>query len=229
MTQFQAKSIPLALKNALFFQWLLDAEEFDFNYVIVDMPPTGNMVALFEIPQNQVQVLLKYTLEIFAQVRKVVRPLRKTMKIFNPLSWGKPEQDALTDDILRMLKELEARGEKVTRMMKEQGSLRLVTIAEKPSYEEIKRAAEMSEPYITLEAVHINKLIPQDALDCEFCATQWKFQQKYLTLIYDAFQTYKIWESHALRVEPIGVDGLNVLAQEIFGDSSLEDILTPQK
>ncbi|HMF34296.1 MAG TPA: TRC40/GET3/ArsA family transport-energizing ATPase [Candidatus Lokiarchaeia archaeon] len=229
MSQFQPKTIPLALKNALFFQWLLDAEEFDFDYVVADFPPTGNMIALFEIPQNQVQVLLKYTLEIFAQIRKVIRPLRKTMKIFNPLSWGKPEQDALTDDILRMLKDLENRGEKVTRMMKEQGSLRLVTIAEKPSYEEIKRAAEMSAPYITLEAVHINKLVPQDALDCEFCATQWNFQQKYLKQIYDTFQQYRIWESHALRVEPIGVDGLQVLAQEIYGETPLEEILSPKK
>lgn len=228
MSQFQAKSIPLALKNALFFQWLLNAEEYDFNYIVADFPPTGNMVALFEIPQNQVQVILKYTLQMFSQIRQALKPLKKTMKILNPFSWGKPEQRALTDDIVRMLTELEARGERVTRMMKEIGSLRLVTISEKPSFEEIKRAAEMCKPYISLQAVHINKLIPEDALNCDFCATQRVLQQKYLTQIRDTFARYKIWESHALRVEPIGLDGLNVFAQEIYGNTPIGNILDPK-
>ncbi|OLS13067.1 MAG: arsenical pump-driving ATPase, partial [Promethearchaeota archaeon CR_4] len=217
-----------ALKNAMFFQWLLNAEEYDFNYIVADFPPTGNMVALFEIPQNQVQVILKYSLQMFSQIREALQPLKKTMKMFNPLSWGKPEQKAITDDLVRMLNELEARGERVTRMMKEIGSLRLVTIAEKPSFEEVKRAAEMCKPYISLQGMHINKLIPQDAVDCDFCALQRGIQQKYLTQIRETFAQYKIWESHALRVEPIGVDGLNVLAQEIYGETPIGTILDPK-
>lgn len=228
MNQFQAKTIPLALKNALFFQWLLNAEDYDFNYIVADFPPTGNMVALFEIPQNQVQVILKYTLTMFSQIREALKPLKKTMKMFNPFTWGKPEHVAMTDDIVHMLNDLESRGEKVTRMMKEIGSLRLVTISEKPSYEEIKRAAEMCKPYIPLHAVHINKLIPEDAIDCAFCATQRAIQQKYLSQIRETFSHYKIWESHALRVEPIGVDGLNVFAQEIYGTTPIETILDPK-
>ena len=228
MNQFQAKTIPLALKNALFFQWLLNAEEFDFNYIVADFPPTGNMIALFEIPQNQVQVLLKYTLQIFSQVREALKPLRKTMKIFNPLSWGKPEHIAMTDEIVQMLNELEARGERVTRMMREIGSLRLVTISEKPSFEEIKRAADLCKPYIALHAVHINKLIPEDAVDCDFCATQRAIQQKYLTQIRETFAQYKIWESHALRVEPIGIEGLNKFAEEIYGNTPIDNILDPK-
>ncbi len=228
MSQFQAKTIPLALKNALFFQWLLNAEEYDFNYIVADFPPTGNMVALFEIPQNQVQVILKYTLQMFSQIREALKPLKKTMKLLNPFAWGKPEHVAMTDDIVRMLKDLEERGERVTRMMKEIGSLRLVTISEKPSFEEIKRAADMCKPYISLQAVHINKLIPEDAINCDFCATQRSIQQKYLSQIRETFAHYKIWESHALRVEPIGIDGLNTFAQEIYGNTPISNILDPK-
>ncbi len=228
MSQVQAKSIPLALKNSMFFQWLLNAEEHDFQYIVADFPPTGNMIALFEVPQNQAQVILKYTLQIFSQVREAIKPLRKTMKMLNPLSWGKPEQEAMTDDIVRMLNEAEINAEKVTHMMKESGSLRLVTISEKPSFEEIKRAAQMCRPYISLHAVHINRLIPEDAINCDFCATQRVIQQKYLNQIRDAFSHYKIWESHALRVEPIGIEGLNKLAEEIFGTTPIENILNPK-
>ena len=41
----------------MFFQKILDAEditqEIQFDIVIADFPPTGNMIALFEIPEDQ--------------------------------------------------------------------------------------------------------------------------------------------------------------------------------
>ena len=61
-----------------------------------------------------------------------------------------------------MLHEMEARGQRISDLMKGIGSLRLVTIAEKPSFDEIQRAWELSKPYIQLDAVHINRLIPQN-------------------------------------------------------------------
>jgi len=73
-TTFTADSIPLALKNAMFFQKLLDAEdintqEIQFDIIVADFPPTGNMVALFEIPEDQVKVVLKYSLNFYNSIR----------------------------------------------------------------------------------------------------------------------------------------------------------------
>ncbi|GAB4311134.1 MAG: TRC40/GET3/ArsA family transport-energizing ATPase [Promethearchaeota archaeon] len=224
---FNADSIPLALKNSLIFQHLLDAEDEQFDYVVADFPPTGNMLALFEIPQNQVQVILKYSLEMFSQVKKVVRRLKKVTKVFNPFSWGKKEQEERVDEILAMMYELERRGERITRMMKERGSLRLVTIAEKPSFEEIRRGAELTRPYVSLDAIHVNRLVPE-AGDCSFCRAQRATQQKYAAMIESEFSKYKIWRSRALSREPIGLEGLRALAVEVYGEGATADeILYP--
>ena len=71
-TTFTADAIPLALKNSMFFQKVLDAEDsiyrdrtadtINFDIIVADFPPTGNMIALFEIPEDQVKVFLKYSL-----------------------------------------------------------------------------------------------------------------------------------------------------------------------
>ncbi|MHA1727216.1 MAG: TRC40/GET3/ArsA family transport-energizing ATPase [Promethearchaeota archaeon] len=245
-TTFKPKSIPLALKNAMFFQRLLDAEKnikdigekdedaittIAFDYVIADFPPTGNMIALFEVPQNLVQVLLKYSLNTMSHIREFTKKIKKATKIFRPFSWGKQEvQKNLALDILKMLQELEDRGERVTKLMKEKGSLRLVTIAEKPSYEEIKRGKELTKKYINLDAVYINQLIHERYIDCKMCNIQITNQNKYIKLIEETFDLYKIWISHKLTREPLGWDGLLELADEIYGkDITIEDIIQPKR
>ncbi|MHA1899051.1 MAG: ArsA family ATPase [Promethearchaeota archaeon] len=241
---FTSKSIPLSLKNSMFFQRLLDAEEviegvgedvndaltqMKFDVVVADFPPTGNMLALFEIPQNQVQVMLKYTLEIMAQVSEFTKKIRKMTKVFNPFSWGKSEEQRnLSKELFEMLKEVERRGERVTQLMKESGSLRLVSIAEKPSYEEIKRGMELTRPYIRLDAVHVNRIINKKYMECEMCKAQRLNQNKYIKLIKETFNHVKIWVSHRLIEEPIGIDGLIKLANEVYGENiTLNEILRP--
>ncbi|MEX2682798.1 MAG: ArsA family ATPase, partial [Candidatus Sigynarchaeota archaeon] len=64
---FSAASIPLAVKNSIFFDQILESEN-DFDMFIVDMPPTGNMVSIFEVPKTTMQVFLKSTLETMDKV-----------------------------------------------------------------------------------------------------------------------------------------------------------------
>ena len=42
-----------------------------FNIIVADMPPTGNMVALFEVPEDTMKHLLKYSLDIAAFVLRI--------------------------------------------------------------------------------------------------------------------------------------------------------------
>jgi anion-transporting ArsA/GET3 family ATPase len=110
------------------------------------------------------------------------------------------------------------------------GSLRLVSIAEKPSYEEVKRARDLTEKYINLDAIHINMIIPKKhAKKCDFCGQISSIQQRYLLEINNEFKNKKIWKSNRLKEEPIGLDGLRKLALEIYKDSSVEEILNPGK
>lgn len=233
---FSADSIPVALKNAIFFQKILDAEDINehniqFDIIVCDFPPTANMVALFEIPEDQIKGIMKYTLKIFSQVRGTMQKLTNVAsKILNPFgNEGREERRGLVEDLLYMMNEVEKRGERLTELIRNVGSLRLVTIAEKPSYEEIKRAHEMSEKYIKTDGVHINMLIPKDAADhCDFCGTKESKQKKYLKDIEDEFKNLKIWRSHSLKIEPIGLDGLRVLANEVYGEiNNIHEILNP--
>jgi len=230
---FTSDSIPLALKNAMFFQKILDSEdinneEIQFDIIVADFPPTGNMVALFEIPEDQAKAMLKYSINFYNSVKDAIRKFSKVIRqIIKPFDDYEKRRE-LGKEIFNMMVELEKRGERITELIHEVGSLRLVTIAEKPSFEEIKRAREMTQKYIHLDGVHINLIIPEKhAKKCDFCKQVSLIQQKYIKDIKIEFKNLRIWESNRLSQEPIGIDGLRKLASEIYKNSKVNEILTP--
>ena len=235
-TTFTSDSIPLALKNAMFFQKILDAEEFNsqkvqFDIIIADFPPTANMITLFEIPEDQVKVVLKYSLNFFNSIKGAMRNFSKMFRqLLKPFDGDYEKRKELGKEIFNMMVALEKRGERITELIHTVGSLRLVSIAEKPSYEEVKRARDLTEKYINLDAIHINMIIPKKhAKKCDFCGQISSIQQRYLLEINNEFKNKKIWKSNRLKEEPIGLDGLRKLALEIYKDSSVEEILNPGK
>lgn len=231
-TTFKSDSIPLALKNAMIFQKLLDAEdsseEHQFDIIIADFPPTGNMITLFEIPEDQVTVVLKYSLNFYNSIKGAISDFSNVFRqIIKPFDDHETRKE-LGRDILRMVVELERRGERITELIHTIGSLRLVTIAEKPSFEEIKRARSLTEKYIKLDAVHINMIFPKSKR-CEFCNKMREIQTKYIYQIEEEFKKLKLWESNRLIDEPIGLKGLRTLATEIYGNKvTAKEILDPK-
>lgn len=230
---FTADSIPLALKNAMFFQQLLDAEDVNtqsiqFDIIVADFPPTGNMVALFEIPQDQVKVVLKYSLNFYNSIKGAIKNVSKMVRhLIKPFDDHKKRKE-LSKEIFKMLVDLEVRGERITELIHNIGSLRLVTIAEKPSFEEIKRARDLTEKYIKLEGVHINLITPKSH-KCNFCNNIRTSQLKYVNEIINEFKNLRIWESQRLEKEPIGLTGLKTLAREVYGNNvQPEEILNPK-
>ncbi len=230
---FTADSIPLALKNAMFFQKILDAEdltqEIQFDFIVADFPPTGNMVALFEIPEDQVKVVLKYSLNFYNSIKESLKNVSRVFRnIIKPFG-NNEERKELSVEVFNMLQDLEKRGERITELIHEIGSLRLVTIAEKPSFEEIKRARDMTKKYVSLDGVHINMLTPEKyTKTCEFCNNMREIQVKYAGLIEQEFENLTIWRSKKLIKEPIGLEGLEELAKEIYGDNITPgEILNP--
>ena len=235
-TTFTSDSIPLALKNAMFFQKILDAEDFNsqkvqFDIIIADFPPTANMITLFEIPEDQVKVVLKYSLNFFNSIKGAMRNFSKMFRqLLKPFDDDYEKRKELGKEIFNMMVTLEKRGERITELIHTVGSLRLVSIAEKPSYEEVKRARDLTEKYINLDAIHINMIIPKKhAKKCDFCGQISSIQQRYLLEINNEFKNKKIWKFNRLKEEPIGLDGLRKLALEIYKDSSVEEILNPGK
>ncbi|MBY9015989.1 MAG: TRC40/GET3/ArsA family transport-energizing ATPase [Candidatus Lokiarchaeota archaeon] len=231
-TTFTSDSIPLALKNAMFFQKILDAEdinsqEVQYDIIIADFPPTANMITLFEIPEDQIKVVLKYSLNFYNSIKGAMRNFSKMFRqILKPFNDDYEKRKELGKEIFNMIVDLEKRGERITELIHTVGSLRLVSIAEKPSYEEVKRARDLTEKYINLEAIHINMLTP-DPKHCNFCEKMRQIQLKFSAEIKKEFKNLKIWESNKLLEEPIGLDGLRKLALEIYKDCSVEEILNP--
>ena len=231
-TTFTSDSIPLALKNAMFFQKILDAEDINsqdvqYDIIIADFPPTANMITLFEIPEDQIKVVLKYSLNFYNSIKGAMRNFSKMFRqILKPFNDDYEKRKELGKEIFNMIVDLEKRGERITELIHTVGSLRLVSIAEKPSYEEVKRARDLTEKYINLEAIHINMLTP-DPKHCNFCEKMRQIQLKFSAEIKKEFKNLKIWESNKLLEEPIGLDGLRKLALEIYKDCSVEEILNP--
>ncbi len=232
-TTFTADSIPLALKNAMFFQKILDAEDVNsqdiqYDIIIADFPPTANMITLFEIPEDQVKVVLKYSLNFYNSIKGAIRNISKMWRnLIKPFD-NYEERRELGKEIFNMIVELEKRGERISDLIHEMGSLRLVTIAEKPSFEEIKRARDLTRRYIKLEGVHINMIIPEPK-NCEFCDKIRTLQLSYTSEIRKEFKKLRIWQSEKLKEEPIGLDGLRTLAFEVYGENiSANAILNPK-
>ncbi|MHA2289484.1 MAG: ArsA family ATPase [Promethearchaeota archaeon] len=234
-TTFTTDSIPLALKNAMFFQKILDAEDKNsqdeqFDVVIADFPPTANMITLFEIPEDQVKVVLKYSLNFYNSIKDAMKNFSKMFRqLLHPFDSDYEKRKELGKEIFAMMVDLEKRGERITELIHNVGSLRLVSIAEKPSFEEAKRAKELTSKYINLDAIHVNMIIPKKhAKKCDFCSQISSIQQKYLVEINNEFKNEKIWESCRLKEEPIGLDGLRKLAREIYDSATTDEILNPQ-
>jgi len=230
---FTSDSIPLALKNAMFFQKILDAEDVNtqdiqFDIIIADFPPTANMITLFEIPEDQVKVVLKYSLNFYNSVKGAVRNISKMWRnIVKPFD-NYEQRRELGKEIFNMVVELEKRGERISDLIHNIGSLRLVTIAEKPSFEEIKRARDLTKRYIKLEGVHINMITPEPK-KCDFCSKIRSLQLGYVAEIKKEFKKLKIWQSTKLKEEPISISGLKALAHEVYGDRIHPDeILSPK-
>ena len=239
-TTFTSDSIPLALKNSMFFQKILDAEDsiyrdrtadtVDFDIIVADFPPTGNMIALFDIPEDQVKIFLKYSLNFFNSIKGTLKGVTKMFhRVTQPFSNDEERKD-LSKEIYKMLTTLDERGDRISELIHNAGSLRLVTIAEKPSFEEIKRARDLTERFVSLDGVHINMIIPaESAKHCEFCNDIRTTQVKYLKEINKEFKDLKVWESHRLKSEPIGLEGLRNLAKEVYGELNADKILNPKK
>jgi len=232
-TTFTSDSIPLALKNAMFFQKILDAEDIasqdiQYDIIIADFPPTANMITLFEIPEDQVKVVLKYSLNFYNSIKGTIRNFSKMFhQILKPFE-DQEKRRELGKEIFNMIVDLEKRGERITELIHSVGSLRLVSIAEKPSFEEVKRARDLTKKYINLDAVHINMLTP-DPKHCNFCKKMRQIQLKFSGEIKKEFKNLKIWESDKLLEEPLGIDGLRKLANEIYGDITADEILNPKR
>ncbi len=254
----QGQNLSLAMKNAMFFQSLVDAESTQssplisdsttsnllFDIVICDFPPTANMISLFEVPTDLNQRIMKFTFKILAAMQNSMNTLKRLSQMVKPAAWmishairdervtehklSKEDQQNLAQEILELLKEMEQRNQRIARLLKELGSLRLVTITEKPSFEEAKRARELAAIYIPIDALHINRLIPASERGKSIYLDQLIDSQEHLlSAIQTHFADLRVWTSEMLSEPPIGIVNLRKLANQLYLGTPNDDIVNP--
>ncbi|HMB65246.1 MAG TPA: ArsA-related P-loop ATPase [Patescibacteria group bacterium] len=238
LKMFDPQNLPLGQKNALFFNQLLEGEiegrpETGFDYIVADFPPTANMIALFEAPMEQDHQFVRFALDAFRAIHEKFVKVESIYRILHPISSRRVEKnnDDLTQEVFDCMNRLDEKTARTARVLKALGSIRLVSIAEKASVEEAKRAYDLANSYVPVDGLHVNRMIPgklEGSMD--FLDAMITMQRKYLSQARDFCQSKGIgtFSSHLLDGEPIGMDGIRRLGEEIYGDVRISEMLEPK-
>ena len=232
---FDPDNLPLGQKNALFFNQLLEDEDalgLSFDYVVADFPPTGNMMALFEAPMEADQQFLRFALEAFQSIHHKFVKIESFYRILHPISSRRVEDnsDELTYEIFDLMDQTNERTAKTAQLLKKVGSLRLVSIAEKASIEEAKRAYDLANPYVPVHGLHVNRTIPANLEGkIGFLDTAIARERRYVQQAQDHFgpKGVEVVRSELLEDEPVGLEGALRLAEEVYGDKTAMEVLSP--
>ena len=213
------ENLPLQAKTSAFFHVFLNQQE-KYDYILGDFPPTGATLNLFEVPMFFMDDLMKYAMGFktplvltYEGIRRILNPT----KLFSPTS---PFQQ-LIDEV----KKIQGYVNIVNTTLKNHLSLRLVTIPEKAAVNETIRSIDELRRFYEVDAVYINKII-QNA-DSPFLQEIQKNQQSRILEIQAALSGKPIWKIPQLPHEPIDLSGLREIADKIYPNFTLDQILNP--
>ncbi|MFN2188708.1 MAG: ArsA family ATPase [Candidatus Promineifilaceae bacterium] len=183
------------------------ANEQNFDRVIIDAAPTGETIRLLTMPD---------TFRWYAG--HLARYERGVMRMIAPFAGRFLKAPA---EVLEALYKLdEATGElRETLSDPEITSYRVVVIPEKM----VVREAERAIGYLGLfnypvDSVVINRVLPEMPDAGEFMKSRREVQAKYLKLIRDNFSPLPLWDVPYYADEVVGMEALSRLARDCFGE-----------
>ena len=189
--------------------------------IIVDCAPTGATLRLLSLPE----VMNWYIRRVFPVQRAVLRVAKPIVDrvIGAPVAPG-PEVFATMKalyDRLDGIKELLCDPSKTT--------VRLVSLAERMAVEETKRAFnEVSLYGLSVEAVIVNRLLPQDA-DAPYLQGMREAQGRYLEDLRESFAPLPILEAPQLPEELLGVPALERFADALYPQGDPARVMSDQQ
>ena len=181
-----------------------------YDALIVDAAPTGETLKLLSLP-DQVSWYVERIFPLQRQAAKVVRPLARRARSLPPLpedsvfAAGKRFYEAIVG-VEEILKD------------RESASVRLVANAEKMVIAEARRAYTYLNLYdYGVDAVVVNRLLPDEVSDPYFA--RWhESQRRHLETIEESFAPIPIFKAPLFDREMYGLQGLEALANEAFGE-----------
>jgi arsenite-transporting ATPase len=184
------------------------ADAGDYDAVFIDAAPTGETIRLLSMPET----LPWYADRIQALTKKIPRVARGLAK--NVVGDG-----AGLIDMAGKMSEL-VKGLRATLADPETTSNRLVVIPERMVVKEALRA----QTYLNLfgypiDAVVLNQVLPEPQGSDPFMQKLWEGQQPYIRWVEDSFQPLPLLRAQRRDREVIGLDALDGLAGQMFGDA----------
>lgn len=209
----------MELMSALFY-----IEEFKesgrYDVVVMDTAPTAETLRLLSFPDTADW----YFDKMYKMFKNTVRLARATIgRVMNtPLP---------SDAFLKDLDHLKDRMKTVRQILLdgETTSVRLVVNPEKMVINETKRAYTYLSLYnLTVEALVINRLLPEDARG-QYPEAKYEEQSRYMQLIDESFSPLKMLKAYQSSTEVVGKRSLEILAEQLFGDTDPAQVYSSEK
>ncbi|AIZ56715.1 putative arsenical pump-driving ATPase [Candidatus Methanoplasma termitum] len=186
-----------------------------YDVVIIDTAPTGETLRLLSFPD----VSNWYIDKIFGLLKRMVSIARMTVgrMIDIPLP---------SKEVMESIEDIKNNMERVKEILEdhENTTIRLVLNPERMPINETMRSYTYLCLYNkTVECLIVNKVLPDD-VDGSFMRKKLEEQEGYMKMIHEAFEPLKIMYAYQLRTELRGSEGLDAMADMIFGDSDPTEV-----
>jgi len=191
-------------------------DEDEADLLIVDCAPTAETLRLLSLPE----IMNWYIERIFPVERRVVKTIRPLVSKMTTLPIA---GDPVFDAAERLHRNLDAVKQILTD--EERSTVRLVVNPEKMVISEARRTSTYLGLFgYRVDAVVVNRIIPDSVSDPYF--VKWKeIQAEHLASIRSSFEPVPILTTKLFDREMVGVQLLEQLGAEVYGDRRPADIL----
>ena len=199
----------MELMSALFYIWDFDRND-SYDVVIMDTAPTAETLRLLSFPD----VSQWYIDRLSKFLKRILKLARFAMGRMSDI----PIPDAEFVDSMEVIGDRMINVREILQDM-ERTSIRLVINPEKMVINETKRTYTYMSLYgLNVEALMVNRILPQD--NASLCYFQEKMpeQEGYLKTITECFYPLKFYYSNQMPTEMLGVERLEILADMLFGE-----------
>jgi arsenite-transporting ATPase len=187
-----------------------------YDLLVVDCAPTAETLRLLSLPE----IMNWYIERVFPVQRRVVRGVRPIVTKMTSLPIA---GDRFFAAVERLHRNLEA----VHRILTDEASstVRLVVNPEKMVIAEARRTYTYLGLFgYRVDAVIVNRIIPEDVSDPYFA--KWKdIQAEHLRTVHESFEPVPILTARLFDREMVGVDLLEEMGREVYGDRPATDVL----
>ncbi|NPA32668.1 MAG: TRC40/GET3/ArsA family transport-energizing ATPase [Aquificae bacterium] len=189
------------------------------DVLILDLPPTGESIRFVSMP-----IVMKW------YMKKIFKTERLIMKVARPTVGRMTDVPLPDDEYFKALETFYERLKGVDEILLNPDitSIRIVSNPEKMVLKESQRAFLYFLLFgVNVDAVIVNKIIPEEVLKKERCSflEKWlKTQKKYVEETEDYFSPVPVFKVPLMEEEVVGKERLQKLAKIIYGERSPDEV-----